>query len=151
MGTTVPIYMVEEMTMQFIKNDPKHMFNLTLSNFNNRQDDLLYLGRLNLASVLKFQKIEPYPKNQKVPYNVKIEYFVRGLVPHISIKCFDTYTMDVLQLYTINTRHIKMIIRICNQQSDKMIINQLESLIQVNSSKITMGRSIFLNFNRKQL
>ena len=52
MGTTVPIYMVEEMTMQFIKNDPKHMFNLTLSNFNNKNDDLLYLGRLNLASVL---------------------------------------------------------------------------------------------------
>ena len=44
-----------------------------------------------------------------------------------------------------------MIIRICHQQSDKMITNQLESLIQINSSKLTSGRSIFLNFNRKQL
>ena len=74
------------------------MFNLSLSKFNagSEYPDLLYMGRLNLSAVLKYSKIEPYAKNMKIPYNVKIEYFVRGVVPYVEIKCFDTYTMDVL-------------------------------------------------------
>lgn len=115
MGTTTPIMMVEEQTMQFIQQDPTHMFNLTLSNFNNRKDDLLYLGRLQLPAVIKYSKIEPYPNKQKINFNVKIEYFIRGVIPTILIKAFDCYTMEVLQFSTINKRQIKMIIRICNQ------------------------------------
>ena len=91
------------------------MFNLTLSNFNNRKDDLLYLGRLQLPAVIKYSKIEPYPNKQKINFNVKIEYFIRGVIPTILIKAFDCYTMEVLQFSTINKRQIKMIIRICNQ------------------------------------
>jgi hypothetical protein len=45
------------------------------------------------------------------------------MIPVVLIKCFDTYTMEVLTLQTINKKHIKMIIRICHQQSDKMITN----------------------------
>jgi hypothetical protein len=59
MGTLAPIYMVEETTLNVIRSDPTHMLNLTLSNFNQRQDDLLYLGRLHLASVIKWTKVEP--------------------------------------------------------------------------------------------
>lgn len=32
-----------------------------------------------------------------------------------------------------------------------MIQNQLQSLISIRSSKLTVGRSLFLNFNRRQL
>lgn len=42
-----------------------------------------------------------------------------------------------------------MIIRVCNQQSDKMIRNQLESMIQIRATKLTVGRTLFLNFGRK--
>lgn len=31
-----------------------------------------------------------------------------------------------------------------------MIINQLESLVQVRSSKLTVGRSLYLNFGRRR-
>ena len=88
--------MVEEATMQAIREDPTHMFNLTLSNFNDRADDLLYLGRLQLAAVIKYSKIEPYPNKAKIGFNVKIRYFVRGMIPTILIKAFDCYTMEVL-------------------------------------------------------
>ena len=134
MGTTTPIYMVVESTMDFIRQDPQHMFNLTLSRFNNRKDDLLYLGRLQLASPINFSKIEPTKGSHSPCYNVKIEYFVRGMIPTLLIKAFDSSSMEVLQLATVNQKHIKMLIRICNQQSDKMIINQLQSLVSVRSS-----------------
>jgi len=92
MGTTAPIYMVEEQLLKHIKADPTHMLNLTLKTFNNGQDDLLYMGRLQLPTVIKYSKIEPYSNKLKQNYNTKIEYFVRGTVPCVLIKCFDTYT-----------------------------------------------------------
>tara|TARA_B110000285_G_C15026761_1_gene564551 strand:- start:927 stop:1037 length:111 start_codon:yes stop_codon:yes gene_type:complete len=36
MGTAAPLYMVEETALNLIKADPRHMLNLTLSNFNQR-------------------------------------------------------------------------------------------------------------------
>lgn len=96
MGTTTPILMVEASTLAFIRQDPQHMFNLTLSNFNNRQDDLLYLGRLQLASPMGFSKIEPIRSTGSSSFNLKIEYFVRGMIPTLLIKAFDSYTMEVL-------------------------------------------------------
>lgn len=99
------------------------MFNLTLSNFNHRRDDVLYLGRLQLASPMGFSKIEPTYATNSPSFNVKIEYFVRGMIPTLQIKAFDSYSMEVLQYSTVNQKYIKMIIRICNQQSDKMIQN----------------------------
>jgi len=137
--------------MAFIRQDVKHMFNLTLSNFNNRKDDLLYLGRLALASPIGYSKVEPLKGSRAPGYHVKIEYFVRGMIPTILVKAFDSGSTEVLQLSTVNQRHIKMLIRICNQQSEKMIVNQLQSLLSVRTSKLTVGRSLFLNFNRRQL
>jgi hypothetical protein len=75
---------------------------------------------------------------------------VRGEIPRLEIRAFDCYSADVLHYKTINKKNIKMLIRICNQQIDKMIINQLESLVQVRSSKLTVGRSLYLNFGRRR-
>jgi len=96
MSTTDPIYMVEEQTMNFIRQDKQHMFNLSLSNFNNRKDDLLYLGRLRFPTPLGFSKIEPVNGTLAPAYNVKIEYFVRGLMPTVLVKAFDCNNMEVL-------------------------------------------------------
>jgi len=90
----------------------------------------------------------PYDSKPKNSYNVKIEYYVRGLVPTIAIKAYDVTNDDVLYLQTINKNYIKRIIRICNQHSDRMVKNQLETLIQVCSSKLTVGRTLKLNFER---
>jgi hypothetical protein len=114
MGTTDPIYMVEEQTMNFIRQDKQHMFNLSLSHFNNKKDDLLYLGRLRLPTPLGFSKIEPLKGTLAPGYNVKIEYFVRGANPTVLVKAFDSNTMEVLQHTIVNQRHIKMLIRLCN-------------------------------------
>jgi hypothetical protein len=123
--TSAPEYMVAASTLTTIRQDASHMFNLTLSNFNNRKDDLLYLGRLVLCSPLGFSKIEPTKGLIAPAYNVKIEYYVHGVIPTLLIKAFDVRTLEVLTLKTINASHIKMIIRICNQHSDRMITNQL--------------------------
>lgn len=96
MATTTPNYMVEARTMGDIRDDPHHMFNLTLSNFNNRADDLLYLGRLQLASPISASKIEPAKGAWSPGYNVKIEYFVQGMVPTLLVKAFDSRSMEVL-------------------------------------------------------
>ena len=123
METQTAILLVEADTMALIRQDPQHMFNLTLSNFNHRRDDVLYLGRVQLASPIGFSKIEPTHPTNSPSFNVKIEYFVRGMIPTLQIKAFDSYSMEVLQYSTVNQQFIKMIIRICNQQSDKMIQN----------------------------
>jgi len=151
MKTSFPVYMVEEQTMKFIRQDPQHMFNLNLSTFNNRQDDLLYLGRLQLANPVSHSKIEQLKGAHQPCYNVKVKYYVSGMIPTLSVMAFDSISMSVHQLQTTNQRHIKMLVRMCNQQSDKMIINQLQSVLSVRSSKLTVGKSLFLNFNRRQL
>ena len=148
---TLPAYMVEESTMAFVKQDPKHMFNLTLTTFNSRKEDLLYLGRLQLTTPIGFSKIEPTKRARPCSYSVKIQYFVRGMVPILQIKAFDSRSPEVLRYTTTNQKHIKMLIRICNQHSDRMILNQLQSVISVRTSKLTVGKSLYLNFNRKQL
>ena len=127
------------------------MCNLTLSNFNNRDDDLLYLGRLRLAYPISESKIVLCKGAPHAAYNVKIQYCVRGVVPTLSVKAFDSLTMEILSLTTTNQRHIKSLIRICNQHSDRMIINQLQSLLGLRSSKLTVGRSLFMNFDRRRL
>lgn len=119
----LPELLVSAETLKEIKNDPNSMFNLSLTHFNRCEDDLLYLGRLHLNSVIVYSKIEPYVKNSKIPYNVKIEYFIKGLIPQITIKAFSTYQMEVMILNTTNRKQVKRIIRICNQQSDHMITN----------------------------
>lgn len=114
LGAAAPVYMVAASTLTVIRQDPQHMFNLTLSNFNNRKDDLLYLGRLQLASPLGYSKIEPTKGSAMPAFNVKIEYYIRGVVPTLLIKAFDVRSPEVLLLKTVNAKHIKMIIRICN-------------------------------------
>jgi hypothetical protein len=52
LGTSTPTLMVAEAAMQAIREDPHQMFNLTLSKFNNQEPDVLYLGRLQLGSVI---------------------------------------------------------------------------------------------------
>lgn len=114
LGTSTPTLMVAEAAMLAIKQDPTQMFNLTLSKFNNKEHDLLYLGRLQLGMVIKFSKVEPQKRRQKINYNVKIEYYVRGEIPMLVIKAFDCYSIEVLHYQTINKKNIKMLIRICN-------------------------------------
>ena len=114
MGTATPVLMVEEVALLTIKQDPAHMFNLTLRTSNNRRDDLLYMGRIHLAVPIHYSKIEAYAKQASQAFNLKVEYFVRGMVPTVLIKAFDSKTMEVLQFQTIDKRHIKMVIRICN-------------------------------------
>ena len=96
----LPELLVSAETLKEIKNDPNSMFNLSLSHFNRGEDDLLYLGRLYLNPVIGYSKIEPFSKNNKIPYNIKIEYFIKGLTPQISIKAFSTYQMEVMVLTT---------------------------------------------------
>lgn len=46
LGTSTPILMVADAAMEAIRQDPHQMFNLTLTTFNNKEADVLYLGRL---------------------------------------------------------------------------------------------------------
>lgn len=145
MGTSVPKILVEEVALQAMRDDPNNMLDLTLRTYNRRQDDLLYLGRLHLGHIIRYDKIEPTKRRRKQAYNVKIEYYIRGVIPTIIIKAFDTYSMEKMQLITIKKKQIKQIIRICNQQSDQLVVNQLESLLSVVTSKLTSGRTLQLN------
>lgn len=95
------------------------MFNLTLENFNGKNEDLLYLGRLQLNRMLKFSKVDSVNHNSllnkhKDFYNVKIEYFFKGAVPTISVKAFSSHTPEMILYTTNNQNAIKKIIRICN-------------------------------------
>lgn len=86
--------MVEANALKEMREDPCNPLDMTLTTYNHREDELLYLGRLNLLSIIRYDKIQPINKLMKEKYNVKIIYFVRGIVSSIIIKLHDRYSEE---------------------------------------------------------
>lgn len=107
--------MVEENALKEMREDPNHPLDMTLSTYNNRDDEILFLGKLELLCIIRYDKIQPMRKLNKEKYNVKIQYFVRGMVSTILIKIHDRYSEEKFQLRITNKTNIKRILRICMQ------------------------------------
>ena len=119
----VPKLMVEEQTLKMMREDPNNVFELSLSNFNQGFDEILYLGSLKLLSVIKNDKVEPLKVKRKLKYNVKILYYVRSEIPNVLIKINDQYAAEKMSLRVRHKDTIKALIRICSQDNEQMIVN----------------------------
>ncbi|CDW88809.1 UNKNOWN [Stylonychia lemnae] len=131
-GNKKPELLIDENAREYLE-DPNNLFNLTLSTY--PQSDDIYLGKIKLSGK------EGY-KNQ---YNLRIDYYVLGYVPTLLIKIFNTIYYEIFELKVTNKKIIKDVIRICKQQNDSMVINQLQSMLQINSK--LNGSYLKLNFN----
>lgn len=59
----------------------------------------------------------------KNAFNLRIDYYVLGYTPELSIKAFSQTYYDTLDLRVTNKKIIKDVIRICNQSNNDMVVN----------------------------
>lgn len=139
---------MEESTTAYLQ-DPASLFNLSLSKF--PREETLFLGTLQLKPVKsdyqvpftvttaakRFKAIQKTPTPSK--FNVRIDYYVIGVVPVMSIRAFTQLASvggsqgQVLNYVSHNHKFIKDVIRICKQTSQQMVYNQLQSIFSVES------------------